>query len=40
MIAPDENTFSYLAGRPLAPAAGPEWDAAVAYWKVRLLVPR
>jgi 3-isopropylmalate dehydratase len=34
MIAPDEITFAYLKGRPLAPAVGPEWDAAVAYWKV------
>jgi 3-isopropylmalate dehydratase len=37
MIAPDEITFKYLEGRPLAPAKGPEWDAAVAYWKVCLL---
>lgn len=34
MIAPDEITFKYLAGRPLAPAKGAEWDAALAYWKV------
>ncbi|WAT18993.1 3-isopropylmalate dehydratase large subunit [Aurantiacibacter sp. MUD11] len=32
MIAPDEKTFEYLKGRPLAPK-GEEWDAAVAYWK-------
>ena len=32
-IAPDETTFAYLQGRPHAPAAGEEWDAAVAYWK-------
>jgi 3-isopropylmalate dehydratase len=32
MIAPDEVTFKYLAGRPLAPQ-GEEWDAAVAYWR-------
>ena len=38
MIAPDEITFEYLKGRPLAPAAGADWDAAVAYWKVRSLV--
>lgn len=33
MIAPDETTFKYLEGRPLAPK-GADWDAAVAYWKV------
>ncbi|KAF8309214.1 hypothetical protein DL93DRAFT_2217200 [Clavulina sp. PMI_390] len=32
MVAPDEITFEYLKGRPLAPK-GEEWDAAVAYWK-------
>jgi 3-isopropylmalate/(R)-2-methylmalate dehydratase large subunit len=32
MIAPDETTFAYLKGRPLAPK-GADWDAAVAYWK-------
>jgi len=32
LIAPDETTFAYLKGRPLAPQ-GAEWDAAVAYWK-------
>ncbi len=32
MIAPDEITFEYLSGRPLAPQ-GEEWNAAVAYWK-------
>ncbi|KAI9104511.1 putative alpha-isopropylmalate isomerase [Phlyctochytrium arcticum] len=31
MIAPDEITFEYLKGRPLAPK-GKDWDAAVAYW--------
>ncbi len=31
MIAPDETTFKYLQGRPLAPP--PEhWDEAVSYW--------
>lgn len=34
MVAPDEITFEYLKGRPLAPK-GADWDAAVAYWKVR-----
>ncbi|MGV3553914.1 MAG: 3-isopropylmalate dehydratase large subunit [Croceibacterium sp.] len=32
IIAPDETTFAYLKGRPLAPR-GEEWDAAVAYWR-------
>ncbi|MEP6755289.1 MAG: 3-isopropylmalate dehydratase large subunit, partial [Chthonomonadales bacterium] len=32
MIAPDETTFKYVAGRQHAPK-GAEWDAALAYWK-------
>jgi len=33
MIAPDEITFEYLKGRPLAPKTGSaEWEQAVAYW--------
>ena len=32
LIAPDEITFEYLKGRPLAPKAG-EWEQAVEYWK-------
>jgi 3-isopropylmalate/(R)-2-methylmalate dehydratase large subunit len=32
LIAPDETTFAYLAGRPHAPN-GAEWDAAVASWR-------
>ena len=32
MVAPDDTTFSYLAGRPFAPK-GAEWDSALAYWK-------
>lgn len=33
MIAPDQTTFDYLKGRPLAPKANtPEWDQAVKYW--------
>jgi len=32
MIAPDETTFEYLKGRPLAPS-GETWEKAVAYWK-------
>ena len=33
MIAPDDVTFNYLKGRPLAPT-GPAWDAAVARWRL------
>lgn len=34
MIAPDEITFEYLKGRPLAPKVdSAEWNKAVAYWK-------
>jgi len=32
LIAPDEKTFAYLKGRPMAPK-GADWDAALAYWK-------
>ena len=32
MIAPDETTYAYLEGRPLAPK-GAAFDAAVKYWK-------
>jgi len=32
MIAPDDKTFDYLAGRPRAPA-GADWDRAVKRWK-------
>jgi 3-isopropylmalate/(R)-2-methylmalate dehydratase large subunit len=32
MIAPDQTTFDYLAGRPMAPQ-GETLDAAIAYWK-------
>src|SRR6476660_4787299 len=32
MIAPDETTFAYVAGRPYAPT-GAAWDAAVAAWR-------
>ncbi|MDT4935407.1 MAG: 3-isopropylmalate/(R)-2-methylmalate dehydratase large subunit, partial [Pseudonocardiales bacterium] len=31
MIAPDETTYAYLAGRDHAPA-GADWDVAVAAW--------
>jgi 3-isopropylmalate dehydratase len=34
MVAPDEVTFEYLKGRPLAPRYGSdEWERAVKYWK-------
>lgn len=32
MIAPDEKTFAYLEGRPMAPK-GETWDKAAAYWR-------
>jgi 3-isopropylmalate/(R)-2-methylmalate dehydratase large subunit len=31
MIAPDQTTFDYMAGRDHAPK-GAQWDAAVEYW--------
>lgn len=34
MVAPDEITFEYLKGRPLAPKYdSEEWNRATAYWK-------
>jgi 3-isopropylmalate/(R)-2-methylmalate dehydratase large subunit len=32
MVAPDDTTYEYMAGRPLAPQ-GAKWDAAVARWR-------
>ena len=33
MIAPDETTFKYLEGKPLAPKIGSsEWKKAINYW--------
>jgi len=32
MIAPDETTFAYIEGRPLAPS-GQAWQTALAEWK-------
>jgi 3-isopropylmalate/(R)-2-methylmalate dehydratase large subunit len=32
LIAPDEKTFAYIKGRPMAPK-DENWDAAVAWWK-------
>lgn len=32
VIAPDEATFAYIAGRPYAPR-GQDWDSALAAWR-------
>jgi 3-isopropylmalate/(R)-2-methylmalate dehydratase large subunit len=32
MVAPDDKTFEYLAGRPRAPH-GAEWESALARWR-------
>jgi 3-isopropylmalate/(R)-2-methylmalate dehydratase large subunit len=32
MVAPDDTTYAYLHGRPLAPQ-GAAWDRALAYWR-------
>lgn len=32
LIAPDEKTFEYVKGRPLAPK-GEDWDIALKWWK-------
>ncbi len=32
LIAPDETTFAYLQGRPMAPKAG-AWEQAVTFWR-------
>jgi len=32
LIAPDEKTFAYLKGRPMAPK-GAQWEQAIQYWK-------
>ncbi len=32
LIAPDDVTFAYIKGRPMAPA-GADWDTAVAWWR-------
>ncbi|MGE0716914.1 MAG: 3-isopropylmalate dehydratase large subunit [Alphaproteobacteria bacterium] len=32
MVAPDETTYAYVAGRPFAPR-GAEWDCALARWR-------
>lgn len=34
IIAPDQTTFDYLKGRPMAPVYGSEtWNKALAYWR-------
>src|SRR4030095_9810215 len=44
LIAPDEVTYAYVKGRPMAPSSlsalsggglggGSDWDKAIAYWK-------
>jgi 3-isopropylmalate/(R)-2-methylmalate dehydratase large subunit len=33
MVAPDDATFDYLAGRPFAPK-GAEWDRMLAHWRM------
>lgn len=32
LVAPDDKTFAYCQGRPMAPKAA-AWEAAVSYWK-------
>ena len=32
LVAPDDTTFAYLEGRPLAPS-GARWEEAVAFWR-------
>ncbi|MCP3731757.1 3-isopropylmalate dehydratase large subunit [Sphingomonas sp. MG17] len=32
LIAPDETTYAYLKGRPMAPQ-GENWDRALAWWR-------
>ena len=32
LIAPDETTYAYVKGRPMAPK-GAAWEQALAYWK-------
>jgi 3-isopropylmalate/(R)-2-methylmalate dehydratase large subunit len=32
LVAPDETTYAYLKGRPMAPQ-GAQWEQALAYWR-------
>ena len=38
MVAPDETTFAYVKGRPLAPS-GADWEKAKVAWKVLVSDP-
>ena len=38
MVAPDETTFAYVKGRPLAPS-GADWEKAIVAWKVLVSDP-
>ena len=38
LIAPDDTTFAYIKGRPMAPK-GADWDKAVAYWRTLVTDP-
>jgi 3-isopropylmalate/(R)-2-methylmalate dehydratase large subunit len=38
LVAPDERTFAYLQGRPMAPK-GADWDRALAFWKTLSSAP-
>ncbi len=38
MVAVDEKTIDYVAGRPLAPR-GEQWEAAVAHWRTLVSDP-
>lgn len=33
MVAPDEKTFAYVKGKPMAPQTQGVWDKAISYWK-------
>ncbi len=38
LIAPDDTTFAYIKGRPLAPK-GATWEAAVSWWRTLVTDP-
>jgi 3-isopropylmalate/(R)-2-methylmalate dehydratase large subunit len=38
VVAPDETTFAWLKGRPMAPE-GANWEAAVRYWRTLVSDP-
>ncbi|MBB4265573.1 3-isopropylmalate dehydratase large subunit [Roseospira visakhapatnamensis] len=38
LIAPDDTTFDYLKGRPMAPK-GAAWEAAVSWWRTLVTDP-